>query len=167
MYKIGEFIVYGNEGVCEVEDISKINIPGTTTSKNYYTLKPMHENGKVFIPVDTNVFMRPIVTPEEIKDIIEQIPAIDEEEYDVKNSRLLQEYYKKLLKTHQCIDLLTIIVSINDKKADLIKAGKKLGQIEDKFLKIAKNLIEDEFSIALGISKESVEEYINNKISNN
>lgn len=165
MYKIGEFVVYGNEGVCEVEDISELNIPGINKNKNYYTLKPMHENGKVFAPIDTNVFMRPVMTYEEIQKLIERVPSIKETECDVKNARLLQDYYKKLLKTHECIDLLTVMVSINDKKNNLIKNGKKLCQIDEKFMKIAKNLLEDEFSIVLGIPKEEVEEYIKDKIN--
>ena len=164
MYKIGELVVYGNDGVCEVEDISKLNMHGINQKKNYYTLKPMHENGKIFAPTDTNVFMRPVVTHEEIKKIISQIPLIEENELDTKNMRLLQDYYKQLLKNYKCIDLLTIIVNLNDKKADLEKKGKKLGQVEDKYFKSAKNLLENEFSIVLGIPKEEVEEYIKNKM---
>lgn len=165
MYKVGEFIVYGNEGVCEVEDISKLNIPGINKKQSYYILKPMHENGKVFAPIDTNVFMRPIITYEEIHEIIEKIPFIKEVECDNKNTRLLQEYYKNLLNTHECIDLLTVIANINDKKANSIKNGKKLGQIDEKFMKIAKNLLEDEFSLVLGIPKEEVEQYIQDRIN--
>lgn len=164
MYKVGEFIVYGNEGVCEVEDISNLNIPGINKKKSYYTLKPMHENGKIFAPIDTNVFMRPIITYDEIQEIIEKIPFIKEAEYDNKNTRLLQEYYKNLLNTHECIDLLTVIANINDKKINSMKSGKKLGQIDEKFMKIAKNLLEDEFSLVLGIPKEEVENYIQDRV---
>ncbi len=35
-----------------------------------------------------------------------------------------RDYYKKLLKNYECIDLLTEIVSLNDKKNDLIKNKK-------------------------------------------
>lgn len=164
MYKVGEFIVYGNEGVCEVEDISNLNIPGINKKKSYYTLKPMHENGKIFAPIDTNVFMRPIITYDEIQEIIEKIPFIKEADYDNKNTRLLQEYYKNLLNTHECIDLLTVIANINDKKINSMKSGKKLGQIDEKFMKIAKNLLEDEFSLVLGIPKEEVENYIQDRV---
>ena len=49
MYKIGEFVVYGSEGVCEVENIKKLNISEFNKNKTYYILKPMHENGKVYL----------------------------------------------------------------------------------------------------------------------
>lgn len=164
MYKIGEFVVYGNDGVCEVEDISKLDIQGINEKKNYYILKPMHENGKIFAPTDTSVFMRPVATHEEIDKIIREIPLIEESEYDTKNMRLLQEYYKELFKNHNCIDLLTIVVNLSDKKADLEKKGKKLGQVEEKYLKSAKNLLENEFSVVLGIPKEEIEDYIKDKM---
>ncbi|MGL6107006.1 CarD family transcriptional regulator [Romboutsia sp.] len=167
MYKIGEFIVYGNDGVCEIEDISELDIPGINKKKKYYILKPMHDNGKVFAPIDTTVFMRSVMTYEEIQKIIEQIPLITETEFDGKNVRLLQDYYKNLLKTHECIDLLTVIASINDKKANSLKNGKKLGQIDEKFMKMARNLLQDEFSIVLGIPKEEVEAYIEDRINKN
>lgn len=164
MYKIGEFIVYGNEGVCEVENISELNIPGTNKVNNYYTLKPMHGNGTVFIPVNTSIFMRSLVTPKEIEEIIKDIPLVDEAEENLKNARALQEHYKKLLNTHNCVDTLTVMLSLNNKKEDLIKNGKKLGQIEEKFFRISKELIENEFAIVLGISKKETDIYIEENI---
>ena len=165
MYKIGEFIVYGNEGVCEVENISALDIPGVKNDKNYYTLKPMHDNGKVFAPVDTKVFMRPVSTYDEVQAIIGQIDSIEQADLDDKNARMLENHYKELMKTHECIDLLTVIVNINEKKTKLIENGKKLGQIEEKFMRSAKSLLEDEFSLVLGIPKEEVESYIMGKVN--
>ena len=40
-----------------------------------------------------------------------------------------------------------------------------LNQIDDRFMKIAKGLLEDEFSIVLGIPKEDVEAYIIDKLN--
>lgn len=164
MYKIGEFIVYGNEGVCKVEDISKLNSPITNKMTNYYELKPLHRNGSVFVPVDTSVFMRLAVNTEEIKKIIIEIPEIRDIRYDIKNMRELQTHYKTLLSSHEFIDTFKAMISLNNKNDDLAKTNKKLGQVEAKFLRIAKDLIEDEFSVALGISKKDAETYINENI---
>lgn len=164
MYKIGEFIVYGNQGVCEVEGISKLNSPITNKMTNYYQLKPIHGNGNVFVPVDANVFMRLIITIEEIKKIITEIPKIRDTRYDIKNVRELQNHYKTLLSSHEFIDTLKAMISLNNKKDDLAKSNKKLGQMEEKFFRIAKEQIEDEFSVALGISKQEAEIYVNENI---
>ena len=166
MYKIGEFIVYGNEGVCRVDDISELSIGGSSEGKTYYTLKPMHDNGTVFTPIDTNVFMRPIISYEEVHKLIEQIPSIKEIDHDKMSVRELQEYYKKLLKNHDCMDLLTVMITLREKKNAAIDNGKKLNQMDDKFMRTAKSLIENEFSIVLGIGKEDVESYIDDKLKN-
>lgn len=166
MYKIGEFIVYGNEGVCRVDDISELSIGGSSEGKTYYTLKPMHDNGTVFTPIDTNVFMRPIISYEEVHKLIEQIPSIKEIDHDKMSVRELQEYYKKLLKNHDCMDLLTVMITLREKKNTANDNGKKLNQMDDKFMRTAKSFIENEFSIVLGIEKEDVESYIDDNLKN-
>ncbi len=165
MYKIGEFVIYGNEGVCKVDDIGLIDMGSINNNKDYYTLVPIHDNGKVFAPVDTKVTMRPIATKEEIEKAIEDVSDMKEITSKTKNDREVQEYYKNLLKTRSISDLLTVIISIDKKKQNLISNGKKLGQIEEKFIKTARTLIEDEFSVVLDIDKSEVSSYINERIS--
>ncbi|MEG2787262.1 MAG: CarD family transcriptional regulator [Romboutsia sp.] len=165
MYKIGEFIIYGNDGVCEVEDIGEINISSINKKRTYYTLKPAYENGRIFTPVDTSVFMRAVITYEEVQQLIEMIPSMKDMEFKEKNSRLLQAYYKNILQTHECSDLLAVIAGIYEKKVSAENKGKKLGQIDDRFMKVAEGLINDEFSVVLGIPREEVPSYIRNKIN--
>ncbi|GAA0863774.1 CarD family transcriptional regulator [Paraclostridium tenue] len=164
MYKIGEYIIYGNDGVCKVEDVGVLNISGINKKRVYYTLKPLYENGKIFTPIDTSVFMRSLITYEEVQQLIESIPYIKEKKCNEKNSRLLQIYYKNLLQTHECSDLLTLIEGVYEKKDNAIKKGKKLGQIDNRFMKVAEDLIKDEFSVVLGIPREEVKNYIKEKI---
>ena len=164
MYKVGEFVIYGNEGVCEIEDISELTISELSKKNNYYTLKPVQDNGKMFVPIDTNVFMRPIITYEEIQTVIKQIPLIERVDCSTMNYRVLQDYYKTLIRSHDCIDLLKLIINIDDKRTSLMQNRKKLNQIDEKFMKMATNLLEDEFSIVLGVPREKVEDYIKSKI---
>lgn len=164
MYKIGEYIIYGNDGVCKVEDVGVLNISGINKKRIYYTLKPVYENGKIFTPIDTSVFMRSLINYEEVQQLIESIPYIKDKKCNEKNSRLLQIYYKNLLQTHECSDLLTLIAGIYEKKDKAMKSGKKLGQIDNRFMKVAEGLINDEFSVVLGIPREEVAYYIKEKI---
>lgn len=164
MYKIGEYIIYGNDGVCKVEDVGVLNISGINKKRIYYTLKPVYENGKIFTPIDTSVFMRSLINYEEVQQLIESIPYIKDKKCNEKNSRLLQIYYKNLLQTHECSDLLTLIAGIYEKKDKAMKSGKKLGQIDNRFMKVAEGLINDEFSVVLGIPREEVADYIKEKI---
>ena len=67
-------IVYGNEGVCRVEEIGTPKISGVDKHREYYTLAPIYREGKVFTPVDSKVFMRPVITREEALALIDRIP---------------------------------------------------------------------------------------------
>ena len=40
MYQIGDYLVYGFEGVCRVEDIGSPKLSGISRDKLYYTLAP-------------------------------------------------------------------------------------------------------------------------------
>ncbi len=65
MYAAGELVVYGGEGVCRVEGVGAPSLPGMDKTRLYYTLSPLYRSGQVMTPVDTQVLMRPLLTPEE------------------------------------------------------------------------------------------------------
>ncbi len=80
MFETGDYIIYGNNGVCRVEDIGTLDISGVQKGQLYYTLQPVYSKGsKVFTPVNNDkVIMRPILTESEAKKIIDGIGEIDE-----------------------------------------------------------------------------------------
>lgn len=53
MFEVGEYIVYGNTGVCKVEEVKEMKVPGTKNDRLYYTLEPVYDKGcRLFTPVD-------------------------------------------------------------------------------------------------------------------
>ena len=65
MYQIGEKIIYGSNGVCEIVEIKMIEAPHTGEEKAYYIIKPVFQECKISVPVDTKVFMRPVISESE------------------------------------------------------------------------------------------------------
>lgn len=75
MYQKGEYIIYGNTGVCRVEDVAvPDNIPIKEKGALYYKLSPVYGAGSIYIPVDTEVFMRPVLTKAQANELIDKIP---------------------------------------------------------------------------------------------
>ena len=37
MFQIGEYVVHGNDGICEVKDITQLELPGGSSKRNIYT----------------------------------------------------------------------------------------------------------------------------------
>lgn len=80
MFEVGEYIVYGCKGVCQVEEITHIDIPGSNKDRLYYVLAPLEDrNGKIYAPTDNaKVAMRKVITRQEAEQLIEEMPQIEE-----------------------------------------------------------------------------------------
>lgn len=166
MFKINELLVYGNEGVCRVDDIRTLDMMGVDKDRLYYVLIPLYGNGKIYTPVDTNIYMRPVITYERVQKLIEQIPNMKVAKVSQNNNfRELNDYYKSLIDTHNCEDLLELIRTIYVKKCYAESNKKKLGRIDKEYMKMAEDLLYGEFSAALEIPKEDVENYIIQKLN--
>lgn len=63
-------VVYGGEGVCRVEGVGTPSLPGMDKTRLYYTLAPLYRSGQVMTPVDTRVLMRPLLTGQEVQELI-------------------------------------------------------------------------------------------------
>lgn len=165
MYKVDDLIIYGSYGVCKVESIDVPDISGIDKNKLYYTLSPLYHKDRVFTPVDTTVFTRPVITYEEAKRLISHIPSIRENLTDIDNIKLLEGYYKESMQTHDCFDLLRLIKTIYTRERIIEEQGKKLGQVDKRFMNRAEDQLYGEFAVALNISKEIVKSYIEEKIN--
>jgi len=161
MYQIGDVIVYGGEGVCRVDAIGVLDIPSINKDRLYYTLSPFYRDGKIFTPVDTTVFMRPVITSEEVQHLIKQLPEMRTNAlYEYRNLKMLSDHYEASLQTHDYTDLLQLIKSVYTKQQVLAENGKKLCKTDERYLKLAEEALYREFAVALGMLKEDVKSYI-------
>lgn len=166
MYKIGDLIIYGGEGVCRVTDIGKPHISGIDEKVLYYTLEPLYRKQKIYSPVETKIFHRPVISPDEAERLIESIPSIQVSIVENQPAKILTEQYREYFKNHDCRDLLKLVKGVYSKRILTEGKGKKLNQTDEKFMKKAEELLEGEFVVALRLPKESVNEYIEQKVKN-
>ena len=59
MYRKDELIVYGNTGVCRISDICTLK--DDADGRLYYKLTPVFEKCDITIPINTKVFIRPVI----------------------------------------------------------------------------------------------------------
>jgi CarD family transcriptional regulator len=164
MYNIGDLVICGDSGVCRVEAIGKLDVPYIDRNRLYYTLSPIYRNGKIFVPTETKVFMRPVLTFSEAQRIIDLIPSIEEIDCLSSNHRVLKEHYNQLLLSHNCLDLIKLIKTIYTKNRINAQLGKQPGQIDIKFMKQAEDQLHGELAVALRIPREKVTGYIKNRV---
>ncbi len=165
MFEIGDLIVYAGEGVCRVEGIGVPSLTGVNKQRQYYTLKPLYRSGMVYAPVDTQVFMRPVITRDDADALIDRIPEIEPEVYENSNLRFLNEYYQAQLQNYNCEGLIKLIRSAYAKREVMLGRGKKLGLVDERYMKRAQDMLHGEFAVALGIERSEVPDYIETKLA--
>lgn len=165
MYQIGDLIVYGSTGVCRVEAVETPRHRPGEEERQYYLLRPLYQDGTIRIPVDTKVFMRPVISREEAEKLIDAIPGMNAEVYHERNFTQLAAHYQEALGSHECSDLIELVMSIYAKKQDAEIKKRKFGQVDARFMKRAESLLYGEFSVALGIPFDDVQGYIASRVS--
>lgn len=164
MYQVNDYVVYSSEGVCRVNAIQEMALPGATGKRLYYVLEPVNRQGTVYTPVDTKVFMRPVISKEQARALIEEMPEMETDKDAPTNSSQLREFYKKHLHDYNCEDLVRVIKMSYEKMKEAESKRKKGGETDRHFLRKAEELLYDEFSVALDMPVEDVKKYIMEKI---
>ena len=166
MFEIGSRIMYGNTGVCEVEGYATPDLPGIPRGTPYYRLRPLFQSGTIYCPVEQpKVFMRPVMSREEAEELVSLIPTISVEPFRSGRLKELSEHYRRVLGTHSTTDLVEIIKSVYCKKREAEASGRRVSQLEDRYMKLAEELLHGELSVALDIPKDEVKDYIHRRVA--
>ncbi|KAF1083917.1 CarD-like/TRCF domain protein [Sporotomaculum syntrophicum] len=165
MYKINDLIVYGKTGVCKIMDITVPENISLDRDQLYYVLQPLYQDYLIYIPVNTKMFMRPIISAEEAEHLIEMIPTMQAEAYYNDRIQALSQHYADIIEAYNCEDLIELTMSIYAKEQVFKQQKRKLGQIDQKFMKQAKELLFGEIAVALDMPRDEVQEYIASKIA--
>ena len=158
MYQAGDRIIYGGSGVCQVKAV--VPLEGSREDRLYYTLEPLYGSGIVYAPVDGPVFSRPLMTPEEVRDLLAQFPQIPAEPLAERSLTALKDHYVSVLKSHDCQALVGLIKGAYEKGRRAARRGKRPGAVDQRYLKSAQELLHGEIAAVLGIPLESVPDYI-------
>ncbi|MEG1869442.1 MAG: CarD family transcriptional regulator [Oscillospiraceae bacterium] len=165
MFRTGDLIIYGSNGVCRVAEVGKPKVTVADQEKLYYKLLPVYSTETIYTPVDTTVFMRPVISRKEAEELIAQIPSIRGNVYTNHNIALLKEHYEASIQSHDCEDLIQLIKSVYTKNVNAVQNGKKLGQVDQRYMKRAEDLLHGELAIALGIPRDDIVQYIEDVIT--
>lgn len=164
MFKIGDYIVYGNSGVCVVENIGILDSPAVAKDKVYYTLSPYYVKGsRIQTPVDNDkVVMRPIISKEEAMDLIDNMKDI--ELLWIEDEKRREIEYKNALRKCDCVELVKVIKTIHVLKQSRIAEGKKLTLGDEKYFHMAEDRLYEEMAVSLGMCKDKVKDFITERI---
>ena len=165
MFKIGEYIIYGFNGVCRVENVGTIRLSGIEKERLYYTLHPFGEKeGTIYTPVDNQkTLMRPILTKKEAKELLDEISGIDS--LWITDERTREMTYKEVMNKCDSREWVRIIKTLYLRRKERIAEGKKITASDEKYLRLAEENLYSELSVALEIPRNQMEEYITDYIA--
>lgn len=160
MFEKGDYIVYGNSGVCEVQDIGPMEMTGVSEGKLYYTLKQRYAaGGTIFTPVDNSkIVMRSIYSKGEAGELIETIPFI--EALEIRDEKKREEFYKDSLRTCDFTETIRLMKLIHHRKRKRLAAGKKMASLDERYLKMAEDGLYGELEVSLELSRDDVEHLV-------
>ena len=165
MFSKDDLIIYGSTGVCRVSDITPRVISEDCGQVDCYVLKPLYRDCTISVPVNCDkIFMRPIISREEAERLVDTIPNVCAEAFHCRLLKDLTEHYDSLLKTYDCACLIKLSMSIYAKKQAAKEQKRKLGAVDERFLRLAEDLLFGELAAALCIPKDSVPEYISERL---
>ncbi len=154
--------MYGNTGVCKIEDIGPLSIG--SSDKEYYTLVPVYgRNSKLYTAVDSDkVVIRPIMTKQESDALINEMEEIDA--LRIGDEKRREEIYKETMRTCDCKEWVRIIKTLYSRKMDRLSRGKKVTSSDERYLQMAEENLFGELAFSLQMPKEKVGEFIGEKI---
>lgn len=165
MFEKGDVVICGTSGICEINDISTLDMEGVQKDRMYFILHPRNEGGTIYVPVDNaSAKIRKVISKQEAMELIAKMPEI--EPLDGCNEKFLEESYKKSLRKFDCVEWVRLIKYIYFRKQSREGSGKKVTAVDERYMRLAENILYQEIGEAIGMPKEQVLDYISDQIEN-
>jgi len=153
LYSIGQYISYGNSGVCEVVGTGELESQNPDRGKKQcYILRPLHDRTcTIMTPVDNDkVIMRDLISPEETKELLAGIPEM--ETLPDQSARQQELSYQKALHSGDCRQWICLVKTLDCRIRSRKARGKKVTATDDRYFKAVTQKLTEEFSVVLGIN---------------
>lgn len=165
-YKIGEFVVYGSNGICKISDIKDMTLSPIIGERNYYVLEQINTKmSTIYVATDNETLcakMRYVLSEKEILDILHGAKENSISWIDDRKVRA-QTFYN-ILHSGSHEELLLMIRCIYLKGRELSEICKRLSDSDAALLRSAEKIVREEFAFALAIEPEKVGEFIRREL---
>ncbi|OHW63301.1 CarD-like/TRCF domain protein [Andreesenia angusta] len=165
MFEVGDYVIYGGEGVCEVEDICTLDFKDLDKNTLYYVLTPIYRKKTVIYAKaeGAKTFMRRVITKDEAENLINGITSIDT--LSISEGENRKEIYKDVLHSYKCQEWIRLIKTLYLRNKERLDQGKDKLKLEEDYLKLSEEYLHGELSVALDMKKEDIRGYILRKVN--
>lgn len=150
MFKVGDVVIAGNDGICRIEKETWENWSGE--ERCYYLLVPndaAETSGvKIYIPVENaDCRLGKVMTKDEAAEFLETIEMISP--MHIENERFCEKEYKDMLYRGEQKDRVALLKTLYQRIDRRVSSGKKPTAVDEKYCKLAENMLYSELSYAL------------------
>ena len=158
MFQTGQYVSYGDDGVCRIDGIGPLAISSRYAApKNYYTLTPLSYKGARYAPVDEDAPIRPLIGAEEARALLLRLPHLTGSACYARDKRQLTEHYRRQLKEGTCEAFARTAKGIYEKYHTPGRAPHLPNQVGMRYFKRAAQLLIQELSVALDQSPDHIQ----------
>lgn len=151
MYQVGDRVVYGIHGVCQVVAMEERVVDRKKVV--YLALEPVGQGGSRYLVPTHNAAamgkLRKMLNAEEIQAMFSSEQIYRGEWIPDENRR--KQLYRERIAGGNCMVLLEMICTIYRHKKEQTAAGKKFHQCDENFLRDAERLVAGELATAMEI----------------
>ncbi len=162
MFTVGQRVVYGIHGVCDIKDIEIKTIDRKKIS--YFVLEPVDQPGaRFYIPSEKPAALAklsPLLTRQELEQLLDSADGSKAAWIPDENQRKLR--YRELIGSGDRGALVAMVCALHIHKKEQEQQGKKFHLCDENFLRDAEKLLCSEFSLVLGLSHSETAAYLRN-----
>lgn len=165
MYQVGDRVVYGIHGVCDVVEQEQRKVDRKLVT--YLVLEPVGQEGSRFLVPTHNALamakLVPMLTPAELEGLLND-PEGEEHSWITDENRRKQ-LYRELIGSGDRKKLIGQVRTLYRHRRDLAAAGKRSHLCDDNFLRDAERLLINEIAIVLEIDQDQARAYLREKLN--
>lgn len=163
MINIGDVVVYGTNGVCRFNGtVKKKTALGIS---EYYEFEGVRDDtNKMYLPKSFSIEekVRAVMSHNEASEVVDVVAK--EEVLVIVGDEERREKLSDMLKSNNSADAVRVVRSLMSLQKSRQKRGNKLHSADERMLRLAKKMVDDELSYSLEIAPEDVADFIKERI---
>lgn len=164
MFQLGDRVVYGIHGVCDIKDTEKQVVDRKTVT--YLVLEPLGQPGaRYLVPTHNEVAMgklKKMLTREEMETLI--LSDTVRQDCWITDEGRRKQTYRELISSGDREKLMAMVHTLYRHKAQQTAAGRKVHLCDDNFLRDAEKLLMGEVAIVMEMDPEQAKQYVRSKL---
>ena len=160
MYQVGQKVVYGIHGVCELMDIEIKTVDRKKIS--YFVLTPADQPGaRFYVPAENPVVLAklsPLLTEQALEELVSSVDRSKSAWIEDENRRKLR--FRELIGSGDRKAILDMVAALHIHRKELEQKGKKFHLCDESFLHDGEKLLCSEIAFVLDVSKQEAEKWL-------